>query len=89
MAQYFPQVVWNVWANQSSRFFSKEKLMRRILTLLVVLAFWSVPVAEAKLHIFQPPSLKKMTKAPLLQKEKPAGEAYNGKAKSGLLGRCR
>jgi hypothetical protein len=71
-------------------FLTKERLMRRILTLLVILAFWSLPMAEAKvLRPFQPPSPKKMMKTPLVQKDKPAGEEYNGKQKAGLLGRCR
>lgn len=61
--------------------------MRRVLTLLVVLAFWSLPTADARPHVFQPPSTKKMVKAPLLQKDSKAGESYNGKAKSGLFGR--
>jgi hypothetical protein len=61
--------------------------MRRILTLLVILAFWSLPTAEAKLHIFQPPSTKKMVKAPLLKSDSKAGESSSGKAKSGLFGR--
>ncbi len=54
--------------------------MRRILALLVILAFWSLPVAEAKLlKPFQPPSLKKMTKEPLIKKAKPAGDSSSKK----------
>jgi len=63
--------------------------MRRVLTLLVVLAFWGLPMANARPHVFQPPSTKKMVKAPLLKGHSQPGESYTGKTKSGLLGRRR
>jgi hypothetical protein len=46
--------------------------MRRVLALLVLIAFLATPAMGKGIHIFQPPSPKKMTKAPLFP-SKPAG----------------
>jgi hypothetical protein len=40
--------------------------MRRVLALLLLVAFMGAPAMGKGIHIFQPPSPKKMTKAPLL-----------------------
>jgi hypothetical protein len=59
--------------------------MRRVLVLLVLGAFLVLPAASAPASIFGPPSLKKMTKTPLIKPKTKPGESFTGKQGGGCF----
>jgi hypothetical protein len=69
--------------------FEKETPMRRVLALLVLVAFLGGPAMGKGIHIFQPPSAKKMTKAPLFPGKQAgdSGQQKSGPLAGGILGR--
>ena len=64
--------------------------MRRVLSLLVLLAMLVIPAVEATAGFgpFEPPSLKKLTKPPLSPRAKKVAQAQaKGGPAGGILGR--